>query len=81
MWDAICSRSVVVLLGPSSVVLRRRMGLALQDARFKCSNNRSLSGGEVQTLLVDLKKEVSPKLYKEVIGKMNAWNVDTSFST
>lgn len=57
------------------------MGLALQAARYKCSNNRSLSGAEVKTLLVDLKKEVSPKLYKELLGKMNAWNVDTTFST
>jgi hypothetical protein len=29
---------------------------------------------------VDLKKEVTPKLYEELIGRMNAWNVDTDVS-
>jgi hypothetical protein len=51
----------------------------LQDAQAVCKDNRALSRAEVRTMLVELKKEVPPKTFEEVIGKMNAWSVDTKF--
>ena len=30
-------------------------------------------------MLAGLKNIISPKVYEEVIGKMNAWNVPTKF--
>jgi len=50
---------------------------ALQDAQELCRNNRALSREDVRTMLAELKKEVRQRIYEEIIGKLNAWGVET----
>jgi len=50
---------------------------ALLDAQELCRNNRALSREDVRTMLAELKKEVRQRIYEEIIGKLNAWGVET----